>query len=270
MYGTEEEVWGCLLIMPDCWGLRLPEVRPYLSPDRLWEESDVDRVRSEWLEAPRVFGPRRRAVNYRINKRTVEITCGIADFIFPRREVSWRETPWPCPNIRLWYHCFIQQRVKTVKMVLALTYPRVRYPYTKASSRPAFLYITKERRNKLKWERFTVLKEGGLTGEGRGGGGRTLSIPHPVKFFSLILLIPTQKSTIFLLDILFYPSIFSPNTLYSFTELLFLHLNIPYPEKNPNRSSRRLDMSTLDLCFTLCGYSMKSFLTMPEISFFTD
>ena len=169
MYGTEEEVWGCLLIMPDCWGLRLPEVRPYLSPDRLWEESDVDRVCSEWLEAPRVFGPRRRAVNYRINKRTVEITCGIADFIFPRREVSWRETPWPCPNIRLWYHCFIQQRVKTVKMVLALTYPRVRYPYTKASSRPAFLYITKERRNKLKWERFTVLKEGGLTGEGRGG-----------------------------------------------------------------------------------------------------
>ena len=154
MYGTEEEVWGCLLIMPDCWGLRLPEVRPYLSPDRLWEESDVDRVCSEWLETPRVFGPRRRAVNDR------------------RREVSWRETPWPCREIRLRYHCgFIQQRVKTVEMVLALTNSRVRYPYTKASSRNEFLCMTKERRNKLKWERFTVLKEGGgLIGEGRGGG----------------------------------------------------------------------------------------------------
>lgn len=172
MYGTEEEVWGCLLRTADCWGLRLPEVRPYLSPDRLCEESDVDRVCSEWLEAPRVFPPRRRAVNYRINKRAVEITCGVADFVFPKREVSWREAPWPCPVIRLWYwsYRFIQQRVKTVKMMLALTYPRVHlpYPYNKASSRNEF-HITKERRNKKKWETFTVYKGGGLKGEERRG-----------------------------------------------------------------------------------------------------
>ena len=88
MYGTDEEVWGCLLITPDCCGLRLPEVRPYLSPDRLWEESDVDMVCSEWLEAPRAFPPRRRAANNGINKRAEEITYGATDFIFPRRNVQ--------------------------------------------------------------------------------------------------------------------------------------------------------------------------------------
>ena len=60
MYGTDEEVWGCLL--NDCCGLRLPEVRPYLSFERLCVESEVDRVCNEWLEAPRVFATRRRAV----------------------------------------------------------------------------------------------------------------------------------------------------------------------------------------------------------------
>ena len=66
MYGTDEEVWGCLL--SDCCGLRLPEVRPYLSFERLCVESEVDRVCNEWLEAPRVFATRRRAVESTTNK----------------------------------------------------------------------------------------------------------------------------------------------------------------------------------------------------------
>ena len=50
-------------------------MRPYLSPDRLWVESEVDRVCSEWLEAPRVFPPRRRAV-YEYRNITEKISHG--------------------------------------------------------------------------------------------------------------------------------------------------------------------------------------------------
>lgn len=101
------------------------------------------------------------------------------------------------------------------------------------------------------------------------GGEKGLWVSHILlTFFSLNPLIPTQKSTIFRLDILFYPWI-SSQTLCIPLGVFFLP-KYSIPRKNPSRTSRRLDMWTLDFCFTFCLMTTVWRLSnrKPEISSF--